>query len=152
MPQGISESDALIQAYEAVESGKAYEKFCQWIGEQGGDTSYIEDTSRFKKASIIKEVKAEKGGYITKMDAEKIGSICVDVGGGRKTKEDVIDYCAGIILAKKTGDFAEKGEVIAFLHTNNASALEKAEKDFLSAVEISTEKPEVKPLVYGIVK
>ena len=143
--------EMLYKAYETVQNGKALEKFREWIKAQGGDERIIEDLSLLKEASVIKEVKAEKDGYITKTDAEKIGKICVDLGGGRKTKEDSIDHSAGIVLAKKTGDSVKTGEILAYLHTNKKDAITKAEKDFLNAVEISEKKPQKMPLVYDIV-
>jgi len=152
MATGIHEDDALGKAYDAIESGKAYEKFCEWIKAQGGDLRYIEDTSLFEKAKVISEVNARESGWITGMDAEKIGSISVDLGGGRKTKEDSIDYSAGITLLKKTGDYVYKGEKIALIHTNKENAVIKATEDFLSAVKISETKPEGKPLIYDVVK
>ena len=142
----------LEKAYASVADGSAYKKFCEWIKAQGGDISYIEDTSRFEKAKFETPVKAEKSGFMSNSDAEKIGSICVELGGGRKTKEDAIDHSAGIILCKKTGDWVEKGEVIARLYTNRENAVEKAEKAFLSAVAVSDNKPDDMPLVYDVIE
>lgn len=152
MATGLDEETALKKAYDAIESGAALEKFYEWISVQGGDTRVIEDTSLFEKAAIEKEVKSTKTGYISKMDAEKIGSICVNLGGGRKTKEDKIDYSAGIILRKKTGDWVEEGEVIACLYTNKGGEIPAAEEDFLNAVEFSKKKPQEQLLIYETVK
>lgn len=152
MAINIDIDDALRDAYRAVESGKALEKFREWIGAQGGDTGVIEDYSLLKKASAQREVAAQKAGYISQMNSEKIGSVCVNLGGGRKTKEDKIDHGAGIILIKKTGEWVEKGEVIATLYTDKEATLDSAEKEFLSAIKITDEKPQEKPLVYEVVK
>lgn len=152
MATGIDEEAALRKAYEAVENGTALEKFREWIGAQGGDVRVIDDTSLFEKASIEKEVKAVKSGYISKMDAEIIGRICVNLGGGRKTREDTVDYTAGIILCKKTGDRVEEGDVIARLYTNKENAVEQAETDILNSVEISDKKIKNMPLVYEVIK
>ena len=151
MATGIKLDEAVKRAYESVENGTALEKFREWISEQGGDICVIDDTSLFETASIKKEIIAGKNGYITNMDAEKIGSICVDLGGGRKTKEDKIDYSAGILLAKKTGDAVKTGDVIATLHTNKKGITEKAAAEFFNAIEVSEEKPPTMPLVYDVV-
>jgi len=127
-------------------------KFRQWIGAQGGNVRVIDDTSLLESAHIIKEVRAEKSGYITAMDAERIGAICVDLGGGRKTKEDVIDYAAGVIMTKKTGDFVETDEVIAYLHTNKEETIPKALVDYKEALKIGEEKPEEMKLIYEVVE
>ena len=142
----------LEKAYEAVKSGAAYEKFLIWIKEQGGNTDYIKNTDLFEKASKEIEVKAEKTGYISALDAQAIGNICVEAGGGRKEKGDKIDYSAGIILLRQKGDWVEKGEVIAKIYTNKENIAEKLQRDFLPAVEISDEIPEKQPLVYEVVE
>ena len=40
---------------------------------------------------------------------------------GRNTKEDELDFSAGIILKAKTGDKVNKGETIAVLYANDSS-------------------------------
>ena len=152
MALGIDEKEALSQAYKSVDSGIALRKFWEWIKAQGGDGRIVDDYSLLGKAKIKHEIKAEKDGYISKMDAEKIGSICVELGGGRKTKEDKIDHTAGIILCKKTGDKVEKGDVIAKLYTYKENSLGAVKTDFLSAVEISDKKSIAQKLIYEVVK
>ncbi len=142
----------LEEAYTAVVSGAAYEKFLAWIKEQGGNTEYIENTDLFEKASLELEVKSEKTGYISSLNAQAIGNICVEAGGGRKEKEDKIDYSAGIILLRQRCDWVEKGEVIAKIYTNKENVAKKLQSDFLSAVEISGECPKKQPLVYEVVE
>ena len=152
MVQNIPYEEALKKANDAINSGKAFLKFCEWIEAQGGDASVAENTDLFKKTALQKNVFASKDGYIAHMDAEKIGSICVDLGGGRKKKDDVIDHSAGIILIKKTGDSVKKGDVIAVLHTNDEKSLDSAIIDFERAVTIEEAPPQIKPLIYDIVE
>lgn len=152
MATGIDEEKTLTRAYESIENGTALKKFKEWIEAQGGDGRIVGDYSLFGKASVEYEIKAEKEGFISKMDAEKIGSICVDLGGGRKTKDDKIDHTAGIILVRKTGDRVKKGEVIAKLYTNKENAISVAEEDFLGAIEITDKKPAQQKLIYEVVK
>ena len=85
------------------------------------------------------------------MNAEGIGLACVELGAGRKSKEDDIDHSAGIILHKKTGDKVEKGDVIATLLCSDESLLNSASLQFKDYVTISADKPICKPLLYGII-
>lgn len=135
-------------AEKALIDGGAFEKFCQMVKAQGGDESYIKDTDKFKKAEIIYEVKTDKEGFISKMNSEKCGMCSCILGAGRIKKEDKIDYSAGIILNKKPGDKVRKGDILAYLHTNNESVLSQAEDVFKNAVTISDKKPENQPLIY----
>ena len=85
------------------------------------------------------------------MDAKAIGMCCVHLGAGRVKKGDPIDYSAGIILAKKTGDFVEKGEVLATLYTNDEKALEITKKAYIDAITFSENKPKEEKLIYASV-
>ena len=86
------------------------------------------------------------------MNAEAVGRAACELGAGRKTKNDKIDFAAGIVLRKKTGDFVRRGEEIAYLHTNRAEKLGEAEEMYLSALDFSTKPVEREPLVYKIIQ
>ena len=144
--------DAEVKVDEAISNGSAFAKFREWIGTQGGDVSYIDDPSKFPKSAIEYDIKSPADGYITKMNAEEIGLVSVLLGAGRERKEDPIDYSAGIVLKKKTGDQVKKGETICRLFTNREGVTEEAERRYLNAITFGDEKPEEKPLVYRIIK
>lgn len=148
----ISESEARSLCEEALNSGKAFEKFKEWIASQGGDSSWIENTDLFPKAKYKFEIKAEKEGYISKMDAESIGIASVILGAGRETKEDTIDMSAGIVLNKKTGDKIAKGDTLATLYTCNETTFNSAKEKYLSALEFSENPISEKALIFGVIK
>ena len=77
-------------ARAALENGSAFEKFESWITAQGGDLSSL------KKAEHSFEIKSEKNGFITAVNAESIGLCAAALGAGRRTKDDSIDFGAGI--------------------------------------------------------
>lgn len=148
----VSHDEALKRVNDALCSGKAFEKMKEWISAQGGDTDCIDNTELFEKSHYSFDVIAQTDGYITSMDTEKIGLTSVILGAGRAAKEDSIDFSAGIIIFKKTGEQIKKGEKIATLLTNDKQSLADAEKMYLSAVCISSEKPESKSLIYKIIR
>lgn len=132
---------------EVIESGKAYETFLKFVEAQGGDISYIENMDKFEKAKIEHEVKIKASGFVYEMETEKIGISSVMLGAGRKTKDDVIDFSAGIKLVKKTGDEVKDGDTIAILYTNDESSIDEAEQLLLEAYTLSNEKPKEEPLI-----
>lgn len=139
-------------AEQAIADGSAYRKLLETVARQGGNTALIENTANFKKAEYSYAVKSTKRGYIAKVDTESYGLASLVLGAGRSTAEDEIDYSAGIILKKKTGDFVEEGEEIATLYSGNKSAFSNAEQTLLSATEITSEKPVDEPLIYEVVE
>ncbi len=118
---------------------------------QGGDVSYLHDTGKFPVAPYNVEVLSEKSGYVHHVNAEAIGEISIILGAGREKKEDAIDYSAGITLVKKPGDFVEKGEPLAVLHTSRKERIDEAVREYVKATSILNEKPEVQPIVYDVV-
>lgn len=151
LSKGIEKSEAEKLTADALQGGKAFEKFKEWISSQGGNGEWVDNPELFPKATITYEIKAEKDGFISHMDAEKIGICAVILGAGRETKADTIDMSAGITLCRKTGDEIKNGDTIATLYTNKPSSLKSAEKVFLEAISVSADKPDIKPLVYQIV-
>lgn len=144
--------EATKQAEEAINSGKAFEQMKRWIAAQGGDARVLDDVSLLPQAAVQYELKAPQAGYIHHMDAQKIGESSAILGAGRKTKDDTIDFAAGIVLKEKTGAKVEQGQTLAVLHTNRPETLADAERVFLEAIRWGTDAPEAQPLIYGIVK
>ena len=114
---------------ENVKNGKAFDKFVEFVGAQGGDVSYILDPSKFEMAKNIVPIYSKKSGYINRIDAMTIGISSMRLGGGRETLDDIIDMSAGIVLNKKLGDEVRENELLCTIYTN------KTENDYLPIIE-----------------
>ena len=136
---------------DAISSGKARAKLVEWIGEQGGDARYAADTSLFEAAAYSRPVYAPGDGYITAMNTEKIGLASVALGAGRVTKDDLIDFTAGIIIEKKTGDYVRRGDLIATLYSSDELRLDGGERGYLSAITLGNVAPEALPLIHNVI-
>ncbi len=148
LAKNIPFEDAEKAVNVAISDGSAFCKFRELIMAQGGDVSLIDDTSKLPKAEFAYNIISDKNGYISHMNAEIIGSASVILGAGREKKDDTIDYTAGIILNKKTGDYVSEGETIATLYTNDKARLSPAETMLLSALDFSDTPPRKSPLIY----
>jgi len=133
--EGIEKSKA------SVDDGSAIAKWMDIVKAHGGDTSVIEDPSTYPSAKIITSVKAKKSGYITEMDAFAMGMVSLELGAGRRRKEDDIDPAAGFVLHKKVGDSVEENETLATLHTNNDAVISDCKDGMLKAITLSENKP-----------
>ena len=140
-------SEARELLMKTIGDGSALAKFKQFIVSQGGDFDY-----ELPKAKYITEVKSNKEGYVNKINSEKIGLIAMELGAGRKVKDDVIDLAVGIVLNKKRGDWVLKGETIAYIHGNDEGKIEKAKRDVLENYLIEKEKKNELPLIYNIIQ
>lgn len=134
--------EALSLVKAAVADGSALKKFKEFVAAQGGDVSFIDNPENFPKAKYSLQIKAEADGYISHMQTEDIGICASILGAGRTKADDEIDFSAGIVLSKKTGDFVKLGDLIATLYTNDKPSLESAQKKFTSALSFSETEPE----------
>ena len=125
---------------EVIENGKAYEKFKELVQRQGGDVSFIENPEKFEKAPIIMPVLSDEVGYVEELDAEKVGKAGLELGIGRKRKEDPIDYRVGLIFNKKIGDKVEKEDVLAYVHANSAEKAIECVEAIKDAYKIGNRK------------
>lgn len=136
-------------AENAVETGAALERLAAMVRCQGGDAECIYHPQKLGQAAVRAAVKAPADGYIEAMDTTGIGLAAMMLGAGRETKDSSLDYLAGIILEKKTGDEVKAGETIAWLLTSEEWRIQGAQKRYLEAVKFSREAPEAEPLIYA---
>lgn len=138
--KGISLDSAREQCEAAIENGSALQKLCDLVKAQGGDESYIKDESKFPLAKYKYEIKAEKDGYISLLEAEKIGNASCLLGAGRSVKDDKIDTLAGIVLSVKVGDKISKNDTVMTLYSSSEEKIKNALTTALSSIKISDKK------------
>ena len=112
MAKGVSMEDAEKEVLEVLDSGKAYQKFLEFVKTQGGDINSL------KVSDKTIDVKSEKEGTLTKIKALNLGKLSVTLGAGRLAKEDTIDYSVGIVLKKHIGDHINIGDLLCTLYVN----------------------------------
>lgn len=143
------EAEAMLK--ETITSGVAIEKLKEFVKAQGGDIECIDNTDLFPKAKYVVPVIADNSGVVKKIHAENLGIVAMELGAGRATKESEIDLAVGIVLNKKRGDKVEKGDTIAYVHSNNESLIEKAKIDILKNYEIVEGYKNDIPLIHEVI-
>lgn len=146
----IEEGKDLLK--DAILSGKALAKFEEFVVAQGGNPSCIDSPKILPQAHFVREFKTEETGYITKIDAEKIGYVAMELGAGRQTKESKIDFAAGLVLYHKVGDYVEKGDTLAEIHTNNTVGLTVIDGLLAQAFLFDSKKPKLQPLIFDTIE
>jgi pyrimidine-nucleoside phosphorylase len=140
-------AECLDMAKETIRNGNGLERFISMVEAQGGDTSYIRDYTQFQKPSNSFELVAVETGYITHMNTEQCGIASMLLGAGRETKDSQIDFTAGIIINKKTGDYVVTGEILATLYSSSVFRFDEVADILLKAYHIGEEKPEKEKLI-----
>ena len=111
--KGITLDDACEECINSIKDKSAYNKFIEFVKYQHGDVTNLDTNSK------VLTVFSNSTGYITDIDAEHIGMLALELGAGRISKEDSIDYDVGIILDKKVGDYVKEGDILGRIYYNN---------------------------------
>ena len=104
--------EARSMVIETLDSGKAYDKFLEFVKWQGGDITSLHVSDK------TIDVKSNKQGTLSKIKALNIGNLSVSLGAGRINKEDKIDYSVGIVINKHIGDEIKIGDTLCTLYVN----------------------------------
>lgn len=148
--QDEKEARELVEA--VLHNGQALEKLKQLIAAQGGDATVVDNPDRLPQARSTYHVVSEQQGYVAAIEAEALGLAAMKLGAGRQTKDDRIDHAVGIVLGKKVGEYAEKGDVLATLHVNSETNEEhEAVCIIKAAFHITEQRSEARPLLQAIV-
>jgi pyrimidine-nucleoside phosphorylase len=129
-----------------LKNASAWHKFQDMVYYQKGDLAIFEN-GKLPRAAVVRPFKASLSGYILRFETELIGRLIVDMGGGRKIKEDAIDPLIGFIFYKKTGDDVTAGETIAEIHARDDAQAERAAAKLHEYIRLSPEKVEAPELV-----
>lgn len=143
---------ALNRVQQALDSGTALERLRLMVDAQGGDSRVIDDESILIIGQFTYDVIAPQDGYIIHMNTEQCGIASVMLGAGRTVKDGPIDYSAGILMHKKTGDSVTVGECIATLYASDESLLSNAAKTYLEAITFGETAPIMADTILDIVE
>lgn len=144
--KNLNEARALVE--KTLNNSEAWQKFRSMVINQGGDVSFVDHPEKMPLAPVIETITAPADGYLKWIDAKEIGETTVDMGAGRKKKEDLIDHAVGVIIHHKVGDKINKGEALFTLHASSRESFEMAKTRILKAHEISDSVCEPLPLFY----
>ena len=137
---------------ECLASGAPRRKWDEMLVAQGGDLdAFNRKLALDHLAPVILELKAAEAGYVSRCNGRLIGQVVRELGGGRLTKDSVLDYDVGVDQLAKPGEMVEKGSVYARVHAGGEPRGEKARAAVASAFEFSAQPPALLPLIGEVV-
>ena len=143
---------AIGQAAACLDSGAPRRKWDELLAAQEADMeSFHRKLALAQTAPVITELRASRSGFVTRCDARLIGEVVRDLGGGRLTKDSVIQPDVGIDWIAKPGDQRKAGEALCRVHAMDDSAADEAVRRLTSAFEISDEPGPVRALVQEVI-
>jgi pyrimidine-nucleoside phosphorylase len=143
---------ATERVQRAIDSGEGLERFRRIIEVQGGDPRIVDDYDRMPHVSDRHVVAADRGGYVTAVNAELVGRASVQLGAGRDRVEDPVDPAVGIMVVAKPGDPVRAGAPLLELYYRDRARLEAAMRLTGQAITIGDERPAPGRLVVGEVR
>lgn len=143
--------EGIEEAIRILKSGKAFDKFVEIVEAQNGKADFIIHPEKYPKSKYKEVIKSNTTGYLSEVNTYEIGMAAIDLGAGRKTKDDKIDPKAGIIFNYKIGDTINKGVGIAELFSDSKSGMDNAKKRITNAVKISKSKPKKLELIKEVI-
>lgn len=146
-----SEKQAREKLRGVIADGSALKKLADFVAAQGGDADMVYHPERLPRAAFTESVCAGSDGYISRIICDEVGICSLMLGGGRETKEDVIDLSVGIVFHKKKGDAVQSGDVVATLHANDKEKLAAAKSRLLRAIAVSAEPVSKVPLIKRVI-
>ena len=139
--------EGVQKAGEAISSGQALQKFREITSNQKGDISVIDHPEEYPAPEHFCDILAQESGYIHEIDARLTGELSLLLGAGRKSKEDEIDYTAGVVFSKKRGDYIEAGGLLAKLYSNSRTKLDEVSAQFPAVFTVGDKKPRRRELI-----
>jgi pyrimidine-nucleoside phosphorylase len=140
---GVDEREGRVRAEAAVADGSALAVYRRWIEAQGGDP----DESALPVAPVVREVPADRRGYVAAIGAVRVGLAALHLGAGRRTKDDAVDHAVGVVCLRKRGDEVGPGEPLAEVHARDDTSADEAVAAVTAAYRVSDEPPASRPIV-----
>jgi pyrimidine-nucleoside phosphorylase len=140
---GIDAEEGTRRAEAAVEDGSALEAYERWISAQGGDPAL----AALPRAPVTRELAADREGFVSEVSALGFGRIALDLGAGRRTKEDNVDHAVGIRCFAKRGDEVELGRLLAAVYARNEAEADRAVDEIRRLISIADEPQPPRPIV-----
>jgi pyrimidine-nucleoside phosphorylase len=135
------------RSQRVVADGSALEAYEHWIRAQGGDP----DVSALPAAPVVREVTAQRGGVVTRVGALRVGLAALELGAGRRTKDDSVDHSVGVVCHVKRGQTTAQGQLLADVHARDEDSASAAVEAVLAAYELGDEAPGAHGILLGVV-
>jgi thymidine phosphorylase len=138
------------RAQEVLDSGAAWEKFLAIVETQGGELKFVEKPERYPKPKHRRQIETQRTGWISAINARRLGQISMALGAGRRTLKDKIDYTAGLYVEKKVGDAVAVGEPLLRAQSSAHKIADSIANDLRDCFTISEQPVQPPVLLRGV--
>ena len=144
-----TKEEAEAKLKKVIEDGSAFDKLVAMVQSQHGNIEQLQHPELLPKAKYVIALHSKTSGYVKQLHALELGILAMELGAGRRVKEDIVDPAVGIVLQKKDADYVNVGDVLAYVHTNHTLEDDWKQR-FYETFEFSDEQVETPKLIYMI--
>lgn len=143
-----SREQARQQLQEALDSGRARDRFDHMVIAQGGPDNFCATyKSHLRRAAVVKPLFAERDGILQSMDTRAIGVAVIKLGGGRRNVNDSINHSVGFNHIQPLGAYLDRDTPLVTIHAESEDDWQVAAQDYLNAVSIGETTPPDSPVI-----
>ncbi len=144
--EAVGEPNPQGKVTAALSSGEALAKAKEWFAAQGGD-SQIFESENWQVAPVQITLAADQSGWVERIDARAVGQAVVDLGGGRKTKDSLLNHSVGIETHVEVGSQVESGQPIFTIHAATAGDAESVRASLQAGFTVSPSPIDKRPVI-----
>jgi len=145
---GIDLDEGRRRAESAIADGSALQAYERWIRAQGGDP----DLAALPQAPVVREVSAPRDGVVARLRALDVGIAALELGGGRRTKDDAIDHAVGVVCHVKRGERVRQGHLLADVHARDDDSAARGVEAVLAAYELGDTAPHAHGILLDVIE
>ncbi len=145
---GVDLEEGRRRAESAIADGSALKAYESWIRAQGGDP----DLAALPRAAVVQEVSAPRDGVVTRVRALDVGIAALELGGGRRTKDDSIDHAVGVVCHVKRGETVREGHLLADVHSQDEASAALGVEAVLAAYELGSDAPHAHGILLDVIE
>ncbi len=148
--RGLSAARRRLETVLAT--GQAWQKFRQFVQQQGGDVRAVDEPDRLPQAAVVQPLPSPQAGYVQSINALEVGLTASELGAGRERITDPVDPAVGIVLNAAVGDKVGQDEPLLYIHAHDSAAADAAAARLAQAIALSSEPVTAPKLILDIVQ
>ncbi|MDB0030876.1 thymidine phosphorylase, partial [Opitutales bacterium] len=149
--ENSSEGETKID--QVIGSGQATERFARMVFALGGPNDLVENYSQYlPEAPFLYDLVAKENGFISEIDLRAVGQVVIELGGGRKQQDEILDLSVGLDQIFGLGQAVQSGDLLCRIHAKDEESAHSVSKNLLSAFTIDQSKLSPIPVVGELVQ
>ena len=141
-------AEASDRVDRAIASGAGAETFARMVRALGGPSDLLERPDALPaQAPTVVEAAPLRPGYVIAVDTRELGVAVIELGGGRRRVDDVIDPAVGLSDLAPVGAYVGSDQPLGRVHAAGPGAATRAALRLRAAYQIAEAAPQSRPVV-----